>query len=259
MKHFLAALLFTVAIQLQAETVTPLDQPLTEGSEITITCELTQAPSRGDFPVFDSSKECDSTKGIWHYKLYLPTGYLADTTKKWPCMFIMSPGGNAKMGKMQNYLTTKGFVVVMAVESQNGPWGPVVGNLLAAHDDVIKRVRVQEGLKFATGHSGGARGTSLLVQGRPGFAGIIMQSAGAASDNKGFITKNMKSNSNFYVAMTMGTSDKNRDEISRMKSSVNASRFKSFDFSGGHEWAPADVFEQAMAWLEEKTPLGKLK
>ena len=89
-------------------------------------------------------------------------------------MFIASPSGNASMGAMAERLKSGGYVVVMLVESKNGPWGPIVGNFLAAHDDVVQRVRIQEGLKFATGMSGGARASSVFVQARPGFAGLIL-------------------------------------------------------------------------------------
>lgn len=236
-----------------AGALTPLNAPLPEETEIPITCELTKAPTISETRIFETPKDADTTKGIWHYKLWLPKGYAANTLKKWPCMFIMSPNGNANMGAMADHLKTKGYIVVLLVDSKNGPWGPVVGNFLAAHDDVIKRARVDETKKLATGHSGGARGSSLFVQARPGFCGVILQSAGPASIRSGYDVSGFQRNGKLYVAMTMGFSDGNFSEVARTQSAFNnPSRFRSFEFQGGHAWAPKDVFEQAITWIEGK-------
>ena len=88
------------------------------------------------------------------------------------------------MGTMQGYLKANGFVVVMLLDAKNGPWEPIVGNFLAAHDDVVKRVRIEEGKKYATGMSGGGRASSVFVQIRPGFCGLVTQGAGASFDGK---------------------------------------------------------------------------
>ena len=239
-----------------AATTTPLNTPLKEESETLITCELTRAPGPGETRIFTSPKEADTAKGVWHYKLWLPKGYQADAFKKWPCMFIMSPSGDASMGTMADHLKAKGYVVVMLVESKNGPWGPVIGDFLAAHDDVIKRVRIEEGKKFATGHSGGARGSSLFVQARPGFGGVILQSAGAAYVGSGYDVQGMQRNGKLYVAMTMGDGDNNKSEVERMKGALNnPARFQAFSFPGGHVWAPKEIFEQAITWIEQKNSL----
>ena len=146
--------------------------------------------------------------------------------------------------------------MVLLVESKNGPWGPVVGDFLAAHDDVIKRVRIDENKKLATGHSGGVRGSSLFVQARPGFCGLILQSAGAASVRNAYDGAGIQRNGKLCVAMTMGNADPNKAEVDRMKAAINnPARFRSFEFPGGHQWAPQDVFEQAIGWIEQKNGL----
>ena len=237
----------------RAET-TPMSQPLVEESETLISCEYAKVPSRTDIPVLESAQDAEKAKGSFNYKLWLPKGYLASTTKQWPCMFIMSPGGKAGMGKMANYLKSKGFVVVMLVEAKNGPWGPIIGNFLAAHDDVIKRVRIKEGQKFATGFSGGARGSSVFVQARPGFCGLILQGAGTAFDDKGnYLVSKLKQNTGLYTVMLMGDTDKNNNEVGKMKAVTVPGRFHEIQFTGGHAWAPADTFEKGMAWLSERT------
>lgn len=254
MKLFLFVLgtVFTTAI-IHGQS-TSLTEPLVENEEMTIVCELTEAPRPREIPVIDSAKSAAETKGTYSYRLWLPEGYLADGKKQWPCMFIMSPGGNAKMGSMAETLKKKGFVVVMLVEAKNGPWEPIVGNFLAAHDDVVKRVRVAEGRKYATGMSGGARGSSIFVQARPGFGGLILQAAGPADDSHGvYQISGIKRNPKLSVAMTMGRDDRNAGEAGKMKGALPASRFRVFEFDGGHSWAPPEVFEQALDWVLEKS------
>jgi hypothetical protein len=233
-------------------------ESLAEETEITIACELKNVPRQGEVVVFDKAKDCEDCKGTYHYKLWLPEGYNAAPLRRWPCMFIASAGGNAKMGQMAGWLKAKGYIVVMLVESKNGPWSPIVGNFLAAHDDVVKRVRIQEGLKLATGMSGGARASSVFVQLRPGFCGLILQGAGSASDSHGRYYNNaLRQNTALHTAMTIGRKDKNFVEADRMKKAMPPNRFLVLEFDGGHVWAPADVFEKAIAWVEQrirKTP-----
>jgi hypothetical protein len=248
-----ALLLGAMIVSLPAQTATPLTQPLVEGQDTTITCELKTPPTRAGIPVFNTAKDCQTAVGTYHYKLWIPMGYLAAPQKKWPCIFVMSPGGNAGMGPMAEYLKANGFVVVMLVEAKNGEWGPIVGNFLAAHDDVTKRVRIAEGQKYATGQSGGARASSVFVQARPGFCGLVLQSAGASQDNGKYNVTGIRSNSKLYTVMTMGNTDGNKKEEAPLKSALGSSRFEIIDFDGGHVWAPAPVFAQAMDWIKGKT------
>jgi dienelactone hydrolase len=241
-----------VGWSVQAET-TPLDQPLEEGGETLITCELTQAPKRTEVPVFSSTKQCEETKGTYHYKLWLPAGYSADPQRRWPCLFISSPGGKAGMGQMAAWIKAHDYIAVMLVEAKNGPWATIIGNFLAAHDDVVKRVRIQEGLKLATGMSGGARASSVYAQLRPGFAGLILQAAGAAYDDRNnYHVAKLKGSHSIFVAMTMGEKDGNKREVAQMKTAIGATRFSSYSFAGGHGWAPPETFEQAITWVEQQ-------
>lgn len=245
-------LLLLMAAYSHAET-TPIDLTLPEEKETKIACELTAVPKPQDIPVFGSAKDSDAAKGSYHYKLWLPKGYNADPQRRWPCMFVASAGGNASMGNMANWLKANGYIVVMLVESKNGPWAPIVGNFLAAHDDAVRRVRIQEGLKFATGMSGGARASSIFVQLRPGFSGLIMQGAGGSFDSKAnYQFAGIKRNTAMCVAMTMGDSDSNKSEVPRVKAALGSNKLLSLSFKGGHTWAPQETFEEAIAWIEQQ-------
>jgi hypothetical protein len=241
------------ALALSCAKATSNEHRVAEQKEVTITCELTQAPKWSDVPIFESANDCQAATGTYHYVLWLPKGYLADTQRRWPCMFIADAEGHAKMGNMAAWLKARGYIVVMLVESKNGPWPVIVGNFLAAHDDVVQRVRIQEGLKFATGVSGGARASSVFVQIRPGFSGLILQGAGLAyKANSVYVVAGLRRTPPIYVAMTMGDRDKNRVEVEEMRRWIGSSHFQAFEFQGGHGWAPAEVFERAITWVEEK-------
>ena len=239
------------ALTLHGET-SPLTEPLTEEKEILITCEITTAVPKAGVPVFENAKEGEEAKGTYHYKLWLPKGYLADPQKRWPCWFIMSPSGNAKMGVMAARLQSAGVIVVMPQEAKNGPWAPIVGSLLASHDDAVKRVRIQEGQKFATGFSGGARMSGLLAQMRPGFAGLYLQGAGLPPKGAGYHAAGITKIHPFAVAMAVGTQDKNLHEVKLVQAALPGVKFLPLSFEGGHQWAPAETFDKAFDFLTAK-------
>ena len=230
---------------------TPLDRSLSEEREITITCRLTEAPEYQDIPVFDSAKDSEAARGTYHYRLWLPKGYLANPQRRWPCLFIADPNGNASMGNMASWLKSHGYVVVMLVESQNGPWPRIIGNFLAAHDDVVKRLRIQDGQKIATGVSGGARASSIFVQLRPGFSGLIMQAAGVAYRDSGdYCFAGLRRIQPLFVVITMGGYDNNRNEVNRVDVALDGRNLLVLNFDGGHMPAPQDVIERALDWYE---------
>ena len=205
--------------------------------------------------MLQSKAECDRAAGIYHYKLWLPRGYLAQPHRYWPCVFIASPFGNARMGNMAESLK-RTHVVVMLIESRNGPWPPTIGNFLAAHDDVVRRIRIREGQKIATGLSGGARASSVFVQIRPGFAGVILQGAGVARTRPTVRTTSTTSRT-IHRCYSPCSSAKTihgepRLPICNIKSLPD--HLAVLLFHGGHQWAPADVFAKALSWIESRAP-----
>jgi hypothetical protein len=218
---------------------TPLNAPL--GTETRITCE------------YRSNAQQPQLTGTYHYRLWLPPSYTPRSIKKWKVIFISSPQGHADLGNMANWIRAHDYVAVGLEEARNGPAEPVVGNFIAAHDDLCLRLPIAEGQKICTGVSGGARACSTYVTLRPGFGGLLLQGAGCALrlpdgtyDIKGM---NLKG-----VAVTMGTEDFNHNEIEGLKRTFGT-RLQVFEFSGGHQWAPAEVVGKALDALDQK--LGK--
>lgn len=222
------------------ETLTPLTETLKDGMETRITC------------AFKGTGKSAAMSGTYHYKLWVPAGYSADPKKAWKTIFIADPSGKAKLGAMGDWIKAHGYIAVMLEESKNGPWEPTIGNFLAAHADVVKRMRVAEGKKVATGFSGGARASSLFVTLAPGFGGLIFQGAGCSDVNPDgtYIIKDIKCKT---VAGTFGKKDMNYKEAARLKNSFGA-RIEIFEFEGGHQWAPKEVIELALNEVDGKLP-----
>jgi hypothetical protein len=233
---------------------TPMDEKIPDQTPTLIACEVTASTPMKDVRVIKSAKDRKAMVGTYHYNVYLPAGYEADTSKQWPSIFISSPGGNASMGPMSEWLVANGYIAIMLVEAKNGPWLPIAGNFLAAHDDAVKRFRLKEGEKLATGFSGGARAAGLFGAMRPGFRGLILQGAGGSQgDGGGYDFEGIRKIRGFRTAMIVGNSDGNKSEIAGVKACLGGKeKFQSWTFDGGHTWAPAEKFAEAASWVVGK-------
>jgi hypothetical protein len=115
-------------------------------------------------------------QGVYHYDLYLPPGYDKETDRMYPCLFVSSPMGKPH-GHFKMFLTQARkykWIVVLLIEARNGPFPPILSNFVAAHDDVVQRCRVQTGMKYSTGSSGGAVASGVYVTLRKGFGGLMV-------------------------------------------------------------------------------------
>jgi hypothetical protein len=244
--RLLAALLLGASSAWAAAT--PMDAALTEDGVTTIECDVAD---KNDLTAFKYLEPDPPTKTEgYHYDLYLPKGYLQNKGFKYPCMFISDAGGNANFGAMGERLKRDEWIVAMLKESRNGSpdW---LGNFLAAHDDVVKRVRIAKGAKFATGYSGGARCSSGQALVRPGFAGIVCQAAGFVYNTKPFDHYYEWYPPHVLVAGTFGDEDGNHIESHKMRRNLPLSRVNILLFKGGHSSAPAEVFGQSLDWMEQ--------
>ena len=228
---------------------------LRENETTTVECSYDK-----DEPAIARAYENRPDKGVYHYNVFIPEGYHAHTNVYYPCIFINSPGGDAPMDNVRQFAQDRRWIVIMLVESRNGPSGPSIGNFLAAHDDVIKKLRIMEGRKILTGFSGGAREASLQVGMRPGFAGVILQGAAfnqftEPPQRRGrYNVEAVRQNNKLLVCGIFGDSDENLSEIKRLKKGLPASTLSMFmTFAGGHDWAPVEKMQAALDWIEDKS------
>ena len=186
----------------------------------------------------------------YHYKLYLPKGYSKHPDYRYPCFFIASAGGNAGMGRFDKRFKRDEWIVVMLQESKNGSpdW---LRNFTAAYDDVVERVRVANGLKFATGYSGGSRCASVFTTMRPGFAGLLCEAAGFAHGFKPGFNPYQKFPAHILVAGTFGDTDMNYGEGAALRRSLKQCWVNVQYYKGGHGWCTPEVFDGVMDWMED--------
>ena len=132
----------------------------------------------------------------------------------------------------------------MLVESKNGPAMPSLSNFVSAHDDAVKRLRIQNGFKFGTGYSGGARISSNFAKLREGFAGIILQAAGFGGEFDSGPT-----NKNLTVYGIIGKKDPNFPELEMMEKGLPATtKRKMIAPDTGHQWASDEEMVKGLEW-----------
>ena len=237
---------------------TPMGEKIPAGVVSRIECEFDQNIKLPKWAlecyrgVDENSIPALSKQTVFNYDVLLPDCYHENPERRYPCMFISSPGGNAKAGAMEARLRRDKWIAIMLVESKNGTndW---LRNFVAAHDDAVKRFRIQEGMKYATGFSGGARCSSIQTGVRPGFAGMILQGAAFAYFGSTYIYESVKNDKYLAVCMIMGLDDSNKREIATLGRELpRHTPLKIITFKGGHVWAPSESLDEAMDWMDEQ-------
>ncbi len=117
------ALLLFVGTSAAWAVPTPMDLELKDDSTTLIECDVSDAKeTMVAFARVNGDRENPGTSSKtqgYHYSLYIPKGYSANKDYKYPCLFISSPGGNAKMGIMTERLKRDEWVVVNGKLEQN--------------------------------------------------------------------------------------------------------------------------------------------
>jgi len=179
------------------------------------------------------------------YALYLPSGYTPE--KKWPMLYAFDPAGRGKLpvSLFKDAAEKFGFIVVGSNNSRNGiQVGPIIQAVL---EDTNGRFAIDPKRVYSTGFSGGARIAFALAGSNPGaVAGVIACSAGFPR------TASPAPDLQFVVFATTGTEDFNFPEMQQLKRKMDEAGMQNrlAVFDGGHEWPPANLAAQAIAWLE---------
>jgi dienelactone hydrolase len=179
------------------------------------------------------------------YALYLPSGYTPE--KKWPMLYAFDPVARGKLpvSLFKDAAEKFGFIVVGSNNSRNGiQVGPVIQAVL---EDTNSRFAIDPKRVYSTGFSGGARIAFALAGSNPGaVAGVIACSAGFPR------TASPAPDLQFVVFATTGTEDFNFPEMQQLKRKMDEAGMQNrlAVFEGGHDWAPASLAGQAIAWLE---------
>lgn len=179
------------------------------------------------------------------YTLYLPHGYTAD--RRWPALLVFDPRGRS-VHAAERFLPAAerwGWVVLSSNDTRSdGSWEPNLKAIQALWPEVHERYAVDERRVYAAGMSGGGHVAYLLGKSTNGIAGVIASGSRLIDDH-------LKGTS-FAMFAAAGDRDFNYQEMRAVDEFVaelgNPHRFESF--SGRHEWLPAGLASEAVAWME---------
>jgi predicted esterase len=184
----------------------------------------------------------DSTQS---YSLYLPSSYIP--SKRWPIIYFFDPGGRGERpvelykGIAEKY----GFIFAGSNNSRNFS-SDQAASVNAIWQDTHLRVAIDEHRTYVSGFSGGARvaGAMALNCSQCQIAGVVAHGAGYPSGKP-----NTKDHLLYYLAV--GDRDFNWPEVVtvRREREDQGLPFRVRTYSGTHQWAPADVMEDAVQWF----------
>lgn len=191
------------------------------------------------------------------YALYLPSKYFPD--RSWPIIYAFDPFARGKVPvELYKEAAEKyGYIVVGSNNAKNGPGALEMEAAQAVWQDTHRRFLIDRDRVYTTGLSGGARfATSFALYCYTcAIAGVIAQGAGYP------VKESLPANDHFLYYVAVGDADFNLPEILKLRKQkeANKSPFKVKIYPGPHQWAPRDVVEDAIEWLELKAMQAGLK
>ena len=179
------------------------------------------------------------------YVLYLPSNYTAG--KNWPIVYAFDPDarGIVPVELMKDAAEHYGYIVAGSNDARNGPWKPLVEAAQAVFHDTHSRLAIDDHRIYFAGLSGTARFAASLAQQCKCAAGVLLSGAGFAPQSP------PTPGADFSVFATVGIDDFNYGELVALDEKLTnlhyAHALRRFD--GPHDWAPANVMNEAFAWF----------
>jgi predicted esterase len=182
------------------------------------------------------------------YALYLPSAYTTD--RFWPVLYMLDARGNALLPLERFRVAAErfGWILVSSYNSRSDtkddPNSPA---MMAMWNDAVTRFAIDGRRVYATGFSGGGRAAVALAYALPGrIAGVI--GAGAGFDDPSGAVKSAP----FVYFGTVGDHDMNYYEMRSLEEKLENAKVphRIAYFEGGHEWMPAELAGEAIAWME---------
>jgi dienelactone hydrolase len=184
------------------------------------------------------------------YALYLPSNYTPD--RRWPVIYAFDPfaRGKVPVELYKDAAEKFGYIVVGSNNARNGPGTEEMAAAEADWADTHRRLMIDKDRVYTTGLSGGARfATSFALYCYTcSIAGVIAHGATYP------VKEGIPANHHFLYYVAIGDQDFNYPEVAalREKKEANRAEFKVKVYAGPHQWAPPDVVEDAIEWLELK-------
>ena len=179
------------------------------------------------------------------YALYVPSHYSPDGA--WPVVFAFDPGARGKLpvDLMKEGAERYGYIVLGSNNSRNGAWKPEMDAADAMLQDAQRRFSVDLKRIYFAGLSGGARVASQLAQLCKCAAGVLLSGAGFSQNSPPL------RETAFPVFSAVGDIDFNYSELIPLQDKLEQAGYPHWlrVFDGPHEWAPAEVMDEAFAWF----------
>lgn len=206
----------------------------------------------GGQTAFEKGKVLDRVEVRDHpgqtYALYVPSAYTPD--RAWPVLYCLDPGarGRTPVDRFATAAEKAGVIVAGSNNSRNGPLAPSQEAINLMLADTHERLRIDDSRMYAAGLSGGARLALAWAMGGH-VAGVIASSAG-------FPNVNAPRQLSFRVYLTTGYDDFNHDELYRVSRELASRKIphRYVEFEGGHEWLPASLTDEALAYMAGTVP-----
>jgi tetratricopeptide (TPR) repeat protein len=186
------------------------------------------------------------------YAVYLPSKYNPD--RAWPIIYAFDPfaRGKAAVDVYKDAAEKYGYIVVGSNNSKNGPSALQLGAAQAVWLDTHRRFAIDKNRVYTTGLSGGARvATSFALYCYTcAVAGVVAHGAGYPIMQ----SQKQPANDHFVYYAIVGDADLNYPEIMalRKKKDEAGAACKVKIYPGPHQWAPPEIVDGAVAWLELK-------
>ncbi|HJX83154.1 MAG TPA: tetratricopeptide repeat protein [Candidatus Angelobacter sp.] len=185
------------------------------------------------------------------YALYLPSKYSPD--HRWPVLYVFDPfaRGKTAVEVYQSAAEKYGYIVVGSNNSKNGPVAEQLEAARILWNDTHRRFAIDKDRVYTSGLSGGARVATAFAMycSTCAVAGVIAHGAGypVMQDKK-------PANDRFLFYVAIGDEDFNFPEIValRRKKESTGAPCKVKVYPGPHQWAPPEIADDALAWLEVK-------
>jgi dienelactone hydrolase len=205
-------------------------------------CQTVQSPLPPAGQIVDVTCEGDSAQS---YALYLPSTYSA--TKRWPLIYFFDPGGLGRRPlELYKDLAEKyGFVMAGSNNSRN--FSSDQSRILnALWVDTHRLFALDARLTYVSGFSGGARVAGLMA-----LNCAQCQIAGVIAHGAGYPSHRGEAKDKLLYFFAVGDQDFNWPEVVtvRREREDKGLAYRVRVFSGRHQWAPAEVMEDAIEWI----------
>jgi len=181
------------------------------------------------------------------YALYLPSNI--SPNRNWPIIYVFDPGARGQLAveTIRAAAEKYGYIVAASNNSHNGPLGGFAEAADAMWRDTQTKLPVDEHRRYTAGMSGGARVATRIALGcKDCIAGVIANAAtfpGQAAPTAAM---------NFAYFAAVGNADFNFPEFVALRKKLEDvhARYKIHVFEGDHGWAPTEVWDEALDWMD---------